>query len=137
MVVRSALLARDAIRMERTRIRKELIHGAFAVHALSQIRKLGFCLRLNISHAAIKTRSENEQNRREKHQQSEEPEVGRVFKIKSQVADARHPAAQDGGEMVTKCDREKPSGHDCALHLLWRLGVGKLQAGDGYHDFAG
>ena len=79
MVVRSALLARDAIRMERTRIRKELIHGAFAVHALSQIPKLGLRLPLDISLAAIKARNENEQNRREEHQQSEEQDLARGF----------------------------------------------------------
>ena len=92
---------------------------------------------LDIRFAAIKARNEDEQNRREEHQQSEEPEVGRVFKIDAKIAEARYKEVQDGGELVAKCDREKPSGHDCAFHFLWRLGVGKLQAGDGYHDFAG
>src|SRR5260370_40095652 len=92
---------------------------------------------LDIRLAAIKARNEDEYNRREKHQQSEEPEVSRVFKIDSEIAEARYKEVQDRGELVAKRDRKKPSGHDCAFHLLWRLGVGKLQAGDGHHDFAG
>ncbi len=97
----------------------------------------GLRLPLDISLAAIKARNEDEQNRREEHQQSEESEVSRVFKIDSEITEARYKEVQDGGELVAKCDREKPSGHDRAFHLLWRLGVGKLQAGDGHHDFAG
>ena len=84
---------------------------------------------------AIEHREDDKRSRGGKHQDGEEEEVLLVVHLHGAVGVADE-IIHSGGEKIAHRDGEEPKRHDRALHLVRRLGVGELEAGDGDHRFA-
>ena len=81
----------------------------------------------------VKAGDDGENDRGSDHQPTEECEIRIRAKF---VAEGQNQIVHTSHKEFARGDREKPQGHDGALHRIRRLRIGKFQSSDRNHCFA-
>src|SRR5215831_21342346 len=87
-------------------------------------RKLGLQMRAVV----VKAGDDSENDRGSEHQPSEKRKV--FVGTKLVPGSTQDPFIDQGDEKFARGDREKPQGHDRALHRIRRLRISKFQSSD-------